>query len=138
MDLFTGTKVDIPKLRLPQKTGDDTIGHFLIFPLRPQGEKFTTQPQIQDSTVPLTATGQPAYRQLRFRSRPVRFGWTIVPMGTRPDHENFTVRFADEDDVTKYSELPFNGTITSVTNDPPRFSGSLSKPSHNCPSRRSR
>ena len=50
------------------------------------------------------------------------------PDGNQTGSDNFIVRFADEDDVTKYSQLIFNGSITSVTNDPPKFSDSLASP----------
>ena len=51
----------------------------------------------------------------------------------RPDDnqtgsENFTIQFLDEDDVTKYSDIVFSGTIVSVTNDWPFFSDGLISP----------
>ena len=72
------------------------------------------------------ATSDPAPNEpvMQLTGNPVTLTTDQIWVDYRPDgnqtgSDNFVIRFADEDDQSKYSELPFNGTISSVTNDPP-------------------
>ena len=119
---FYRNKFGYSKIAVTTKDRDDTMVSFNLSTLPTKGKVYyaTSDPgstppvnQLTGAQVPLTTD------QIWVDYR---------PDGNQTGGENFTVRFTDEDDVTKFSELPFIGTISSVTNDPPMFSGSLTSP----------
>ncbi|MDC1309714.1 Ig-like domain-containing protein [Opitutales bacterium] len=119
---FYRNKFGYSEIKVTTKDRDDTMVLFNLSTLPTRGKVYysTSDPgstppvnQLTGAQVPLTTD------QIWVDYR---------PDGNQTGNENFTVRFTDEDDVTKFSELPFIGTISSVTNDPPMFSGSLTSP----------
>ena len=119
---FYRNKFGYSKIAVTTKDRDDTMVSFNLSTLPTKGKVYyatsdpgSTPPVNQLTGAQVTLTTDQIWVDYR-------------PDGNQTGGENFTVRFTDEDDVTKFSELPFIGTISSVTNDPPMFSGSLTSP----------
>ena len=123
---FYRNKFGYSKIEVTTKDRDDNRVFFNLSTLPTRGKVYysTSDP---NSTVPLTPpTNQLTGAQVSLTTNNIWIDYR--PDGNQTGNEDFTVRFTDEDDVTKFSDLPFNGTITSVTNDPPKIINGLTSP----------
>ena len=119
---FYRNKFGYSKIAVTTKDRDDTMVLFNLSTLPTRGKVYysTSDP---GSTPPIN---QLTGAQVSLTTNQIWVDYR--PDGNQTGADDFVVRFADEDDVSKYSQLTFDGTITSVIDDPPMFSGSLTSP----------